>query len=242
MEVRTLANDNNMEKSSFSQYVIYQSGARELSESRFNLLIGATLSWGFLLNYLLVRFATPSLLQVVYAGENRSGALIGLLVGYFICVLAGSYLVRRRSTGLAFLGYNLIALPIGVILALVVWEYDQSIVQQAMLATAAITFLMMIASTFAPGLFLRIGSALGMALLATIVVELASSLIFHTRVALVDWVVVGIMALYVGFDWARANSVQRTAYNAIAAASALYLDIINIFLRLLRILSRSRRD
>ena len=50
------------------------------------------------------------------------------------------------------------------------------------------------------------------------------------------------MALYIGYDWVRANSVQRTTTNAIAAASALYLDIINIFLRLLRILARSRND
>ena len=35
---------------------------------------------------------------------------------------------------------------------------------------------------------------------------------------------------------------KRTTTNAIAAASALYLDIINIFLRVLRILGRSRRD
>ena len=50
------------------------------------------------------------------------------------------------------------------------------------------------------------------------------------------------MALYIGVDWVRANSVQRTTTNAIAAASALYLDIINIFLRVLRILARSRSN
>jgi len=240
MEVRALANDNNMEKSSFSQYVIYQSGAQELSESRFNLLIGATLSWGFLLNYLLVRFATPSLLQVVYAGENRSSAFIGLLVGYFVCVLAGSFLVRRRSTGLAFLGYNLIAIPVGLVASIAVIGYDPTIVVRAVLITAIITCVMMIVSAVFPAAFARMGSGLSVALLAVIIVESLAMLLFRMDLAVLDFVVVGIMSLYIGFDWVRANSVQRTTTNAIAAASALYLDIINIFLRVLRILARSR--
>ncbi|MBQ6594618.1 MAG: US12 family protein [Clostridia bacterium] len=232
---------NELGKSSFSEYIIVQSDAQEMSESRFNLLIGAMLSWGFFINCLLIRYLTPTLLRWVY-GSRGSNPLIVLLVGYFALALTGSALLRRRNTTLAFIGYNLIALPVGIVLALVLWSYDAAIVQQAMLSTAAITFIMMVAATLRPAFFERIGSALGIALLATIVVELAASLIFRMHPGIIDWVVVVIMALYVGFDWARANSVQRTPYNAIAASSALYLDIINIFLRLLRILSRSRRN
>ena len=38
------------------------------------------------------------------------------------------------------------------------------------------------------------------------------------------------------------SKINVRTTNAIAAASALYLDIINIFLRVLRILARSRSN
>ncbi len=43
---------------------------------------------------------------------------------------------------------------------------------------------------------------------------------------------------YIGVDWGRANQIERTVDNAIDSAAALYLDIINLFLRILRIMSK----
>ena len=100
----------------------------------------------------------------------------------------------------------------------------------------------MIVATAAPSVFQRMAGGLSVALLATIVVEALGSIFFRSVYTITDWVVVGIMCMYIGYDWVRANSVQRTTTNAIAAASALYLDIINIFVRLLSILARSRSD
>ena len=90
--------------------------------------------------------------------------------------------------------------------------------------------------------WLLVSVVISIALLAVILVESLALLLFRADITILDWVVVGIMCMYIGYDWVRANSVQRTTVNAIAAASALYLDIINILLRVLRILSRSRRD
>ena len=101
---------------------------------------------------------------------------------------------------------------------------------------------MMIVSTLFPFVFQNMAPALGTSLLIVLIVELISTFFFRVSSSLLDWAVVAIMCLYIGYDWVRANSVQRTTTNAIAAASALYLDIINLFLRLLRILARSRRD
>jgi len=52
--------------------------------------------------------------------------------------------------------------------------------------------------------------------------------------------VVVIFCGYVGVDWGRANQVPKTVDNAVDSAAALYMDIINLFLRILRILGRRR--
>lgn len=230
-------------ESSFQSRMTYRDGALELSESRYNLAIGATLAWGFFLNYLILQFAQPAILNLIYTSPmGYSTFMIGFLIAYFALVTIGSGMVRSYDPVKCFIGYNLIALPVGVVVSIAMIGYDPGLVTRAALSTAIVTLSMMILSMVFPNLFTRVGPSLGIALLAVIVVESLSMLLFRANVTLLDWVVVGIMCLYIGYDWVRANSVQRTATNAIAAASALYLDIINIFLRLLRILARSQRS
>lgn len=227
----------------FQSHMTFREGAGELSESRYNLLIGAALTWGFFLNFLIVQFAGPAILSVALSSPaGYSTFMIGFLVAYIALVLIGSALVRSYNPARCFLGYNLIAVPVGVVVALATVGYDPQIVTRAALITAIVTLIMMIVSTLAPSVFARMGSGLGVALLGVIVVEAFATLLFRMDVSILDWIVVGIMCLYIAYDWVRANSVQRTATNAIAAASALYLDIINIFLRVLRILARSRSN
>jgi len=221
----------------FMSYMTYQSQAQELSESKYNLLIGATLTWGFGLNYLMMKLLGTSVLNIMYG----AGAL-PFLLAYFVLVMVGNSMVRSFDPVKCFIGYNLIAVPVGMVALSATIFYDPTIVVRAVLCTAVITLSMMIASSIFPHLFARYAPALSFALLAVVIVELAATLIFRADLTILDWVVVGIMSMYIGYDWVRANSVQRTAANAIAAASALYMDIINIFLRLLRILARSQRD
>jgi len=223
--------------SNFYSYMSVRAGTAELSESRYNLTIGATLTWGFLLNFLLLQFAGPALIEMVY---RSTGSYLIFILAYFVLAMLGSSMVRSYSPLKCFIGYNLIAIPVGLVASIAVIGYDPTIVVRAVLITAIITCVMMIVSAVFPAAFARMGSGLSVALLAVIIVESLAMLLFRMDLAVLDFVVVGIMSLYIGFDWVRANSVQRTTTNAIAAASALYLDIINIFLRVLRILARSR--
>jgi FtsH-binding integral membrane protein len=54
----------------------------------------------------------------------------------------------------------------------------------------------------------------------------------------IDWVVVGIFCGYIGYDWARANAIPKTLDNAVDSAAAIYIDIINLFIRILSIMGR----
>ncbi len=96
---------------------------------------------------------------------------------------------------------------------------------------------MMMLGTMYPAFFLSIGRALFMALIAVIVVELVVVFFFKTHHTIIDYAVALIFCGYIGFDWARANQIPKTLDNAIDSAAALYMDIINLFLRLVRIMS-----
>lgn len=224
----------------FNSFMTNRESAAELTESRYNLTIGLTLAWGFLINFVLVRDLQPRILEMMLYGTG--GGMIAFLIAYFVLVMVGSSMVRSYSAVKCFIGYNLIALPVGVLVAMATAMYDPGIVTRAALSTAIVTLVMMIVATAMPSIFQRMAGGLSVALLATIVVEALGSIFFRSVYTITDWVVVGIMCMYIGYDWVRANSVQRTTTNAIAAASALYLDIINIFVRLLSILARSRSD
>ena len=224
----------------FNSFMTNRESAAELTESRYNLTIGLTLAWGFLINFVLVRTLQPRILEMMLYGTG--GGMIAFLIAYFVLVMVGSSMVRSYSAVKCFIGYNLIALPVGVLVAMATAMYDPGIVTRAALSTAIVTLVMMIVATAMPSIFQRMAGGLSVALLATIVVEALGSIFFRSVYTITDWVVVGIMCMYIGYDWVRANSVQRTTTNAIAAASALYLDIINIFVRLLSILARSRSD
>ena len=64
----------------------------------------------------------------------------------------------------------------------------------------------------------------------------------RSEVVLLGFILItGLFSMFIGFDWARCNVCACTVNNAVAAAANLYLDIINLFLRILRILNRGRR-
>ena len=54
------------------------------------------------------------------------------------------------------------------------------------------------------------------------------------NVGFVDWLAAGLFALYIGYDMWRASEIPANLDNAVDVAASLYLDIINLFLSLLR--------
>lgn len=211
-------------------------GDRELSERAFNLVIGGVLLWGFALNYLMVTLFSQQIMDFV-----ASVGVVGFLIGYFAMVIVGSLLIGRSGAALSFLGYNLIALPIGVVVCACVDGVPVSVVQSAVLVTAIVTLSFMILASIKPDFFLGLGRTLLVSLLVAIVGELLSVFLFHRASPIFEWIFVILFSLFIGYDWARANTCARTLDNAVDLAAALYLDIINLFLRILEIMSR-RKD
>lgn len=198
-----------------------------ISPRAYNTILGATILYGFLVNALMVLFAGP-----LVANLNP----IAFLIGYFVCVIAGAILANKSSKpALSFLGYNLIVVPIGVLLTIVLPDYDAGNILLAVLLTGIITVIMILLSMAFPDFFSKLGRTLFFSLLICLFVELIA-ILFGYRGDLFSLLFVGIFSLYIGYDWYRAQAYSKTVDNAIDSAIDLYLDIINIFLDILDLL------
>ncbi|QDE29674.1 MULTISPECIES: Bax inhibitor-1 family protein [Shewanella] len=202
-----------------------------ISATAYNFAIGLTLCWGFAINWLMVTNIDPQSIADINPWI--------FFIGYFASCFFGIYLFNKSNNPLvSFIGYNFVVIPFGLIINLVVSRYDASIVSEAIRITGLVTIGMMCLGSLFPAFFKKIAGALTIALLLVIVVELIEIYVFGIHHGIIDWIVVLIFCGYIGYDWGRANQIPKTIDNAIDSAAALYMDIINLFLRILRILGR----
>lgn len=202
-----------------------------LTDRSYNITIGLVLLWGFLLNVITARLLTPHILRI-----NQWVVLIGYFVISFGCM---ALIFKSHRPAVSFLGFTGLAFAMGVLLTFFLTAYSNSSVYTAFLTTGIIVVSMMIAAIFFPAFFLSLGRVLGVCLIASIVIELIFGLIFRVPLNILDYVIVAVFSGYVGYDWAKAQSYPKTLDNAIDSAADIYVDVVNIFIRILSIVGRS---
>lgn len=208
-------------------------GNDEISAKSYNMVIGLTLFWGFLINYIIVKTVDTTWIASI-------NPLIFLLFYFASCFIGVKMYSSSDQPLISFIGYNFVVVPFGFVVNLVVSRYSPDIVLNAIVVTGGVTLIMMALGTMFPAFFQKISGALTIALLAVIVIELVQIFIFKTHTSFLDVIVALIFCGYIGYDWGRANQMPKTVDNAIDGAAAIYMDIINLFIRILRILGRSR--
>jgi len=201
-----------------------------VSGRTYNMYLGGTIAYGLLINIIMCATCVDFVL-----GLNP----IIFIIGYFACALLGTFISAKSDNPLiSFLGYNLVVLPIGLVVTEAVYYYgglDSFVVLEAFVYTACITCIMICLSILMPDFFSKLGGILFGCLIGLIVVEVVL-LIFGVSQSITTWAGVLIFSLYIGYDYWKAQQYPKTVDNAIDSALDIYLDIINLFLRLLRIL------
>lgn len=208
-------------------------GADEISAKSFNMVIGLTLFWGFFINYIIVKTVDTTWIASI-------NPIIFFLLYFASCFIGIKMYSSSDQPLISFIGYNFVVVPFGFIVNIVVSQFAPGVVLNAIIITGGVTLIMMALGTMFPAFFQKISGALFIALIAVIIVELVMIFIFKTHTTIIDIVVALIFCGYIGYDWGRANQMPKTVDNAIDGAAAIYMDIINLFLRVLRILGRSR--
>jgi FtsH-binding integral membrane protein len=215
--------------------VFDRNGRDEISDSQFYAALTLSLMWGLV--------ATALVAYKIIELKYNPGVIEILLLGLGLPILGIVIAVKSDNPIISFIGYNLIVIPFGIILGPVINQYSANVVRNAFGLTAAITFFMGFMGTCFPVLFRNLGAPLFLALGGLILVRIAQIFIPAIQnLGIIDYISAGVFSLYIGYDMYRANEISKTIDNAIDISVDLYLDVVNLFLNLLRILGSNKND
>ncbi len=209
--------------------------ATEVDARTYNLVLGGVVIYGLVLNIVMCAALGSSMMRV-----NP----LFLFIGYLVCAFAGVMMSTKSDNPvISFIGYNLVVVPSGLIVSTVVSAYVMmgagDIVLQAIIYTTIIAACMIGLSIAVPDFFSKIGGLLLGALIGLILAELINIFFLHKDQSYIAWIGAAIFSLYIGYDYWKAQQYAKTIDNAIDSAVDIYLDLLNLFLRILRVLGRS---
>ena len=207
----------------------------EMSAKSYNLTLTGVVFYGILVNAIMCSIIDP---LEFFLNYNP----ITLFVAYIVLVIGGVVINNFCKSAIAkFIGYNMVVLPIGVVISVAVFAVggiDSPVVMGACYYTALITAIMVIASYLFPNFFAKLGGVLLFSLITLLVVGILGRFIPALYAGgIYSYISACIFSLYIGFDVYRAQRFPKTVANAITAALDIYLDIANLFLDILRLLS-----
>ena len=172
----------------------------------------------------------------------HSGMVSGILIGSFVLtivsIIAMSVGKSRQSLPISIVGYAVFSLTFGFTTSLALQSYSLGSITYAFGITACLSGIFLILGVMYPDFFARIGRLLVVSLMAVIVLELLATLIFHADQTIFDYIVVALFCGFLGFDSYQLAIDNPTVPNAIWHATDIYLDIVNILLRVLSIMDR----
>lgn len=207
-------------------------GRDSMTRGAFYMVMGCILAWGFIATYIVSNLTSAW----------HPGIFEFLLVGLGIPLL-GIFMGTSSSAFISFIGFNLVVIPFGATLGPVLAMYEVAkpgIVGEAAMLTGAVTSVMALSGLLFPNFYRSIGGALFGALSSLVVILIISLFVpALMEFTIIHYIAAGIFALYIGYDMFRASEIPATLDNAVDVCISLYLDIINLFLWILRILGKS---
>lgn len=168
-----------------------------------------------------------------------------LLIGTFVASIVGILLFSfSQNWPISLLGVSILSVSLGLMIGPVVALFELGVVVNALVMTASITFAMSILGIIIPRSLEGLSGFLFGGLIFLIVGGFARIFLalfgFGDSLWFIDWIGAGIFTIYIVYDWNRAMRLPKTLDNAIDASGALILDVVNLFLYLLRIYAASQ--
>lgn len=179
-----------------------------------------------------------------------SGAYTFLIIAELVVVLVNSWAISKKNIALAGVMFGVYSIINGLTLSVVLFAYEIGTVQEAFLMTAIVFGVMAAYGYFTKKDLSSIGSICTMALLGVILVSLLNAFVFKSSGMdlMLDYIVVLLFVGITAFDMYRmkqmalAGGEEEVNRIALFTGMQLYLDFINIFLRLIRIMGRNSRN
>ena len=216
----------------FDRIEIESPGAR-IGSNIYNLVLGLVFCWGMVINWLGAK-------NLHTAAITNIDPLLFILGCLGICCI-GIILYKNSTQPLiSFLGYTFIVVSFGLAINLLAHSYDLFLVPDMLRLVVLTVITMTLYSTIFPKYFEKFFGGLTIAILAMVSIAAIEILLLNKQHHILELLVVLVFCGYIGIYWGRANRIPKTLPNAVDSAAAVYVDIINLFLGLLRIPVRKK--
>lgn len=204
-----------------------------ISRRAYNLLTYGLVTVSFLIMWGTYQLASGGALASIL---STAGGLVGLIVSV-IATIAGLILMSvgksKQLVGVSTVGYVVFSLTFGFTTSLILQRYDIGTIAYAFGITACVSGIFLIAGVTFPQFFSRLGGALCFGLIAVILVEFVATVFFHANQTIFDYIVIILFCGFLGYDSYQMACDDATVPNAIFHASNIYIDIVNILIRVL---------
>jgi hypothetical protein len=244
-------NEDNFNSNSYYGYETYeQPVTNDLSRVHFEENVLAQ-SFLFMFIALIITGITSFLTLTTglwYALIMQRSLFWGLLIAELVIVFAANYTVAKNMlvpSALLFVGYSVVN---GVVLSIIFLAYTYSSIASVFFLAAVLFGVMAVYGIVTKTDLSKIGNICLMALVGLILVSVINMLFLHLESLELALCFIGVL-LFVGItaydtQKIKAMTAASTSDNAtvlaLYGALQLYLDFINIFLKLLRLLGKRR--
>jgi len=210
-----------------------------------NKTIASTLVWMFfgLLSTGIIAAVT------YYTGvfvEVATTAWPVLLITEVVIAILFGFCFHKLSTGVVTFLFFLYSMITGATFSIIFVAYDLTTIAYALFATAGFFGVLAYMGYKTQRDLSKFGNILFAALIVAVILTIFNIFIGSSGLDIVlDWAILAIFAGLTAYDMNKIKEMSQTGYDqekvAIYGAMQLYLDFINIFLRILEIFG-SRRD
>ncbi len=182
----------------------------------------------------------------LYIDMIMGGGYIGLCIAELAVALIFSLFFRKLSASVVtilFFGYSILT---GVTFSVLLAVYDITSIAYAFIASAGIFGALAYIGKTTNKDLTNLGTILSVTLIAGIILSLVNLFIGNTMLDIIlNWVILFIFMGFTIYDMNKLTHLAEMGYDDqnklhIYGAMELYLDFINIFLRILQIVARNR--
>ncbi|MBU0598035.1 Bax inhibitor-1 family protein [Patescibacteria group bacterium] len=201
--------------------------------------------------------ALASVIAYLCLDWQVTSILAWLFVGLVIPIIGIIIAFSTKNWFFSFIGYTMVVTGMGAICGPTVAQFETGVVINALLATCGVTIVMSLAGVMIKRSLESWGMYLFGALVVVLLVSIArlffpvswvapaadaksSVVIAYYLWYVFDYLVAILFCFYIIYDWNRALRLPRTLDNAVDSSVALFLDVINLFIRILAIMGRKK--
>lgn len=211
--------------------------APRVSVRLFNAVMAGLIFLGFCVMGVGVNIVRQPAFMAWFSANVLLGVVLMIAVP-IIGVVLMSGAVKRQSVARSLVGFALFVASFGLLSATAIAQYDLPTINAAFVATAAITLVFGGLGLAFPRVFQRMAGVLSVALIALVIVQVVMALLGVDQTWL-DIAVIVVFCGFIGYDMHQAAIVEPTLPNAVFMASNLFLDIMNVFIRIVDIMDNN---